>query len=110
AVEHPLASERASARADTSLMPVFCMAGLLVTGALAFKAYQWYLARDWPHLVLLAGGLIIGAAGLLWLARRLGQKPIYDIKLVQEKVSRIAFVAQPRLAIFARTAAPRAEV
>lgn len=110
AVEHPLAAERATARADTSLMPVFAMAGLIVAGALAFQAHQWYLARDWLHLGLLAGGVVAGAPALLWLARRLGQKPVYDVKLVQEKVSRIAYVAQLRLAVFAPSAAPRAEV
>ncbi len=110
AVEHPLAAERARAGADTSLMPVFALAGLIVAGGLAFQAYQWYLGREWLHLGLLAGGGLAGAPALLWLARRLGNKPIYDVKLVQEKVSRIAFVAQPRLAVFAPKGAPRVQV
>ncbi len=114
AVEHPLASERGvpsgPGRADTSLTSVFALAGLLVVGALAFQAYHWYLARDWLHLGLLAGGVLVGVPGLFWLARRLGQKAIYDVRLVQEKVSRIAYRAQLRLAVFAPKEAPRAEV
>ncbi|HZS15733.1 MAG TPA: hypothetical protein VFC09_14145, partial [Candidatus Dormibacteraeota bacterium] len=97
-------------RADTSLTSVFALAGLLVVGALAFQAYQWYLARDWLHLGLLASGVLVGVPGLFWLARRLGQKAIYDVRLVQEKVSRIAYRAQLRLAVFAPKEVPRVEV
>ena len=110
AVEHPLAAERATAQADTSLTSVFALAGLIAAGGLAFQGYQWYLARDWLHLGLLGGGLLAGVPGLLWLARRLGGRAIYDVKLVQEKVSRIAYQAQLRLAVFAPASAPRAEV
>ena len=110
AVEHPLASERATAQADTSLTGIFALAGLIAAGGLAFQGYQWYLVRDWLHLGLLSGGLLAGAPGLLWLARRVGGRAIYDVKLVQEKVSRIAYQAQLRLAVFAPASAPRAEV
>lgn len=114
AVEHPLASERrvpsGPGRADTSLTSVFALAGLLVVGALTVQASQWYLARDWLHLGLLAGGVLVGVPGLFWLARRLGQKTIYDVWLVQEKVSRIAYRAQLRLAVFAPKEVPRVEV
>jgi hypothetical protein len=54
--------------------------------------------------------VILGGPGLLWLARRLGRRAVYDVRLVQEKVSRIAYRAQLRLAVFAPVAAPPAEV
>jgi len=57
AVEHPLASERATHGSDTSLAQVFAMAGLLVAGTLGIQGYHWYLDQDWPHLALLAGVL-----------------------------------------------------
>ncbi len=110
AVEHPLASERAAAQADTSLTSVFLMAGLLGAGTLIFQGYQWYFARDWLHLGLLAGSILAGAPGAIWLLKRLTDRPIYDVRLVQEKVSRIAYVSQIRLAIFAPAEAPRAGV
>ena len=54
--------------------------------------------------------MLVGVPGLFWLARRLGQKAIYDVRLVQEKVSRIAYRAQLRLAVFAPKEVPRVEV
>jgi hypothetical protein len=110
AVEHPLAAERAAGRADTSLTGVFWMAGLLVAGTLAYQGYQWYDAGDWLRLGLLCGGAAAGAPGLVWLARRLGRRDLYDAQLVREKLSRVAYVAQLRLAVFAPAEAPAADV
>ncbi len=110
AVEHPLAAERTAARADTSLTGVFALAGLLVAGALAFQGYLWYVAGDWLRLGLLLGGVATGGPGVVWLGRRLAARPIYDVRLVQEKVSRPAYLAEVRLAVFAPAAAPRPEV
>ena len=109
AVEHPLASERVG-RADTSLASVFLLAGLLALGGLAFQGYQWYGAGQWLNLALLGSGVGAGLPGLVWLGRRLDRRPVYDMRLVQEKVSRIAYVAQLRLAVFAPAEAPAAEV
>lgn len=101
AVEHPLAAERATGRADTSLSSVFLLAGLLLAATLGFQGYQWYLARDWFHLSGLIGGLAPAVPCLFWLIRRLGRRQVYDMRLVQEKVSRIAYVTELRLAVFA---------
>lgn len=108
AVEDPLASERASGRADTSLAPVFLLAGLLATGCLAYQGYQWFSTGQWLYLGLLGGGTGVGLPSAFWLARRLLQHPIYDMRLVQEKISRIAYVTEIRLAIFAPRDTPRA--
>jgi len=100
-VEHPLASERAAGQADTSLTPVFLLAGLLMTGCLAYQAYLWFNASQWLNLGLLGLTTGVGVPSAVWLARRLLQRPIYDMRLVQEKIGRIAYVTEIRLAIFA---------
>jgi hypothetical protein len=110
AVEHPLASERSAGRADTSLTQVFGLAGLLVVGAAAIQGHHWYVEHDWPHLAELLGGGLLGIPGAIWLAKRLGRRPIYDMRLVQEKVSRIAYHAQVRLAVFTPKEVRRAKV
>jgi len=109
-VEHPLASERSIGRADTSLTQVFGLAGLLVAGALAVQGHHWYVKHDWPQLAELLGGGLLGLPGAIWLARRFGRRPIYDMRLVQDKVSRIAYHAQVRLAVFAPKDVPMGEV
>ncbi|HZU05152.1 MAG TPA: hypothetical protein VFB73_04205, partial [Chloroflexota bacterium] len=110
AVEHPLARERAAGGADTSLATVFLLAGLLGAGGLLFQAAQWYAASAWLPLGLLVLGSIVGAPSVVWLARRLLRPPVYDPRLVQEKVSRIAFRTQLRLAVFAPREVPALEV
>jgi hypothetical protein len=110
ALEHPLAAERSSGRGDTSLTSVFLLAGLLAAGGLGFQAYQWYSAGQWPSLFLLALGLVGGVPALIWLARRLLHRRLYDMRLVQEKISRIAYQTQLRLAVFAPASTPVAAV
>ena len=100
-VEHPLASERTAGRADTSLAPVFMLAALLLTGCLTYQAYQWYSTNQWLDLGLLGLATGVGVPSAVWLARRLLRRPIYDMRLVQEKVGRIAYLAEIRLAVFA---------
>ena len=51
---------------------------------------------------------MVGVPSAVWLARRLLERPIYDMRLVQEKVSRIAYVAEIRLAVFAPADTPPA--
>jgi hypothetical protein len=53
---------------------------------------------------------VTGGPGLLWLTRRLTTRPIYDMRLVQEKVSRITYLTQIRLAVFAPAAVSASEV
>src|SRR5262249_54446114 len=110
AVEHPLARERQRGQHDTGLGQVWALLGLLLVGGLAFPAYHWYLDDDWPRLGLLGAGVVSLAAGLLWLAARLGRRAVYDVKLVEQKVRRAAYRAQLRLAVFAPAVAPAAAV
>ncbi|HEX2036975.1 MAG TPA: TraM recognition domain-containing protein [Chloroflexota bacterium] len=106
AVEHPLAAERASAERP-SLLPVFLLAGTLAAGAAVAQGHAWYQAGDWPRLGLLALG---GAAipPLCWRISRWGRRPPFDPQLVQQKISRIAYRAELRLAVFAPAGTPPA--
>ena len=109
AVEHPLATERAAAgHADTSLSSVFALAGLLVAGALAVRATGGTFRATGSTWACSRAGAGRGDRAVL-AGARLGQQPIYDMRLVQEKVSRIAFRGELRLAVFA-PGAPAAEV
>lgn len=107
-VEHPLASERANAQADTSLAPVFMWAGLLAAGCLAYQGYQWFSSGQWLQLALLVGGIGVGVPAAMLLVRRLLKRTIYDMRLVQEKVSRIAYRTEIRLAVFTPADTPPA--
>lgn len=110
AMEAPFAAERGQGQADSSLASVYLLAGALAAGVLAFQGYHWYATRDWLHLGLLGAGVIAALPGLFWMARRLTDRPVYDPLLVREKVSRLAYVGQIRLAIFAPTDVPALEV
>lgn len=110
AVEHPLTRERLAGQADTSLTSVFALAGLLGLGVLEYQAHEWYSSGDWLELGLLGVGTSVGLPGLVWLLAKLNRRAVYDPRLVQEKVSRIAYLAQLRLAVFAPREAPAGEV
>lgn len=110
AVQHPLAPEHAAERADTSLTSVFLIAALLSVGALSYHTYQLYATAQWLALLRFAGGVSLGAPALAWLAYRLTHRPMYDARLVQEKINRIAYFAQLRLTVFAPATVPAAEV
>jgi hypothetical protein len=109
AVEHPLAAERARTGA-ASLLPVFLVALLLLGGGGALQAVQWYGAGEWGALARLAAGAVLVLPAAVWLARRLAPRPVYDPRLVQEKISRIAYGADLRLAVFAPAAVAPAAV
>ncbi|HEX2515516.1 MAG TPA: hypothetical protein VH257_12485, partial [Chloroflexota bacterium] len=100
AVEHPLASERARGGA-ASLLPVYLLVLLLLGGAGAVQGALWYEAGEWVPLVLLGTALVGLLPGLAWLGWRLAHPPVYDPRLVQDKISRVAYQADLRLALFA---------
>ncbi|HVA86417.1 MAG TPA: DUF87 domain-containing protein, partial [Candidatus Saccharimonadales bacterium] len=110
ALEHPLEAERVvrttTASGGGSDPMVILLAFLLVGGVVALQGYQWYLDGNWLDLAALGGAPIVGVPGLLWLKHRLGDRPLYDPRLVQEKVSRPAYQSQLRLAVFATADAP----
>jgi hypothetical protein len=110
AVEHPLATERTAARTGSIDPGMVALLGLMGAGALGFQGYQWYSAGEWLQLGLLGAGAAGGVPGALWLVGRLTHRPMYDPKLVQEKVSRIAYCTQLRLAVFAPSIADASEL
>ena len=109
AVERPLAP-RPGGHAESSPMDVVLLAALFAVAALGLQVYRWYLAAQWLNLGLLLGGLGVGLPAFFWLAGRLSRRQVYDPQLVREKVSRPAYQAEVRLAVFAPAAAPAAAV
>lgn len=114
ALERPLENERtarvAHEPADTSATSVSVLAGLLVVGAIVLRALTWYDTGDWRDLGLLVGTLLALGGGVAWFVARLGSHPVYDPRLVAEKVSRAAFVCQIRIAVFAPREVSRARM
>lgn len=110
AVEHPLASERAGVHSGSSVTQVVGLAVLLALGTIAFQGYGWYRHNDWLHLGFLIVGLLAALPAILWVARRFLARPVYDMRLVQEKVSRIAYRSEIRLAVIAPSDVPPVEV
>lgn len=114
ALENPLAEERAArasaGSSEASSGPVIALALLLVLGAIGLQCYKWYRHGDWLYLGALALGLFVGAPALLTLIYRLRARRLYDPRLVEEKISRPAYLTQLRLAVFAPANVPPAAV
>lgn len=112
AVDHPLAEERQAARgnADTSLVPVVLLGGLMLAIAAGVQAWGWWQDGDWLRVSLLGGGGLMALVVGLAILRPLRDKAMYDPRLVQEKVSRLAYHAELRLAIIAPASVPCAEL
>lgn len=101
AVQHPLERERVP-RANEGAGPLIVFLALLLAAGIAgLEAYELLLSGQWLQLGgLLAIAAAVGA-GVLRLMRRLSRTTVYDMDLVREKVTRIAFRAEVRLLIFA---------
>ena len=110
ALTPPPAVQARHQQADTSLTPVFLLAGVMLLVALGVWVYQQVLDGAWLPLA----GAALAVALLVWpavrLARRLLHKPVYDPQLVQDKIAYPAFRCQLRLAVFAPKDAPRQQV
>ena len=107
ALERPQ-TPRPGGAAEGSPMDVVLLAALFLVAALGFQVYRWYLAAQWLNLGLLLVGLGVGVPALLWFVGHLPRRQVYDPQLVREKVSRPAYLAQLRLAVFAPDGAPKA--
>ncbi|MCL5107363.1 MAG: DUF87 domain-containing protein, partial [Chloroflexi bacterium] len=109
-VERPYTTTPVGSSGDGSTMGVAAFAGLLVLGACILQIYQWYQSAQWLNLALLGCGVGLVAPGLLWLGQRLGGHTVYDPRLVREKISRMAYLVELRLTVFAPQERPEVEL
>jgi hypothetical protein len=112
ALERPLAADYTADRGTGGGSSTNAQLFLLALAALALAAWQahaWYEAGAWGSLGLLGAGLG-GLAALAWAARGLFRAPVYDPRLVREKIARPARIVEIRLAVFAPVDAPEARM
>jgi hypothetical protein len=99
AVQHPLEHERLPRQTET---PALGMGFIGLSLAIVFAAIQlfvWYRAGAWLPII----GAFCSAPALIALVATLSQKlkpAVYDMDLVRDKVTRIAYHAELRLAVF----------
>jgi hypothetical protein len=101
AVQHPLEHERVQRPIASSLPSLAFFALLLGLAAVGLQAYLRLRDGQWLHLFGLtsAACLVLGLA--LLAIRRLCQPAVYDMDLVREKVTRVAYRAEVRLNVCA---------
>jgi hypothetical protein len=101
AVQHPLEHERVQRPIAAGLPMLAFFALLLGLVAVGLQAYVWFRNEQWPPLVGLvtctALALLVAVLGI----HRLFQPAVYDMELVREKVTRVAYRAEVRLIVFA---------
>ena len=112
AVEHPLQEERDAQAAafkggkgaGTASDPVegLKIALLVAAGIVGYGGYRWYQEQAYLPFWLMALALLAGGIGLLWWRMRMQRRPIYDMKLVSEKLMRQAFYCQLRVIVKSR--------
>jgi hypothetical protein len=114
-LEHALEPERAE-RLQSSRIGSVGWGGVVVAAAflaaviLLPRLWALYMAHGWLPLVLLGVPATIGLLGLYALWLRLVDRPLYDLELVKEKLSRPAARAELRLVVFAPTEVTPADV
>ncbi|HEY3058961.1 MAG TPA: type IV secretion system DNA-binding domain-containing protein [Chloroflexota bacterium] len=104
AVQHPLVAERVPRASESSMPSVVLLVVLLGLAALGLQTYDWYQRGQWFGLfglALLPMALVLGVVAV----RRLFRPALYDMELVREKISRIAFRCELRLSIIAPSSA-----
>jgi hypothetical protein len=101
AVQHPLEHERVVRPTETATPMLAFVALLLGMAALVLQSFAWLRAGQWLPLLGLGLAAVLGLVVGVPRARRVLQKPVYDMDLVREKVSRVAFRAELRLAVYA---------
>src|SRR5579859_2071470 len=114
-LEHALEPERAE-RARTSSGSssgwggVALAAAFLAAVVVLPRLWAIYLANGWLPLALVAAPAAIALGGLYALWIQLSERPLYDLELVKEKLSRPAARAELRLAVLAPATVAPAEV
>lgn len=116
AVEHPLQSERdqfAASLKDGEPSPT-ARGWRIVIGMFGVMGALWgyHLYKEDAQLqlvLLLFGVVLVGILGLTWWVKN-GRKPVYDMKLVADKLVRAAFYMQLRVVVIGGQSAIAPEV
>src|SRR5439155_19068299 len=106
--EHPLQEERdaqaaafkggkGAGTASSETSEGLKIALLVAAGIVGYFGYRWYQEQAYLPLWLTPLTLLAGGIGLLWWRMRMQRRPIYDMKLVSEKLMREAFYCQLRV-------------
>jgi hypothetical protein len=104
-VQHPLEAERAERPTESAGQMLAFLALLLGTCFVGLQAYVLLRSARWAEVIALLCALAGGLLTALWLVRRFTRAKLYDMELVREKVTRIAYHAELRLVVFAPSAA-----
>ncbi len=80
---------------DEGLMLV----ALIIVALGGLFVYRWYREHAWLPLTLLGVVLALGVIALLWWKLLQKKPPIYDMKLVSEKMARAGFYSQLRVIV-----------
>ncbi|HUZ76280.1 MAG TPA: hypothetical protein VMV93_01715, partial [Chloroflexota bacterium] len=111
AIEHALAPEQRLEHVSSSSPDiVHLFAALCAVGVVGGFGYSLVQAGAWLPLVGLSVGGAGAGGGLLTLKRKLGRRELYDMRLVQQKIEHSAYVAEPRLSVFAPASAGSAQL
>ncbi len=106
AVQHPLEHERLPRPTETAAPMLGFVAVLLAIAVIALQCYVWLRAGLWLQLFGMGAASLFGLGVGLPLLRRVCRRTVYDMDLVREKVTRPAYRAELRLAVFAPAAVP----
>jgi len=115
-LEHALEPERAERQRSngTGSGPgsggVVLAAAFLAAVIVLPRLWVLYLAHGWLPLALIAVPAAIALVGLYALWLRLVDRPLYDLELVKDKLSRPAASSELRLAVFAPADVPPTDV
>lgn len=115
-LEHALEPERAErvrsngSASGSGWSGVMLAVALLAAVIVVPRLWAVYVAHGWLPLALLGVPAGTGLLGLFALWSRLSERPLYDLELVKEKLSRPVARAELRLAIFAPADAAPADM
>lgn len=102
AVQHPLESERITARSDNGAAgPLAFFAVVLALIAFGFQLRAWWHDGAWLMAATAALGGLAVVGTTVAVIRRFARPSVYDMDLVREKVSRVAFRVCVRVTVFA---------
>ena len=105
-VEHALQPERDKVAASIKNAPMTSdvaegskLVAILTAVISGFLAYRWYREQALLPFILLGAALAAGLIGFIWWTLFQKRPPIYDMKLVAEKMARAGFYSQLRVIV-----------